>query len=71
MLGVNEVPFESAGDRILKDIGGHLGCADTFRNAWSRSCSHLAPPVAFRLAAALFNTPMAENAMSHIPTNAS
>jgi len=31
MLGVNEVPFESAGDRILKDIGEHLGCADTFQ----------------------------------------
>ncbi|MGH6623101.1 MAG: GMC family oxidoreductase N-terminal domain-containing protein, partial [Burkholderiaceae bacterium] len=31
MLGVNEVPFESAGDRILKNIGEHLGCADTFK----------------------------------------
>jgi cholesterol oxidase len=31
MLGVNEVPFESEGDRILKDIGEHLGCADTFQ----------------------------------------
>jgi cholesterol oxidase len=33
MLGVNEVPFDSEGDRILKDIGEHLGCADTFRKA--------------------------------------
>src|SRR5437899_2399451 len=31
MLGVNIVPFDSEGDRILKDIGEHLGCADTFR----------------------------------------
>jgi len=31
MLGVKEVPFESEGDRILKEIGEHLGCADTFQ----------------------------------------
>jgi cholesterol oxidase len=31
MLGVNEVPFESEGDRLLKEIGEHLGCADTFQ----------------------------------------
>jgi len=31
MLGVNEVPFDSEGDRILKDIGEHLGCARTFQ----------------------------------------
>jgi cholesterol oxidase len=31
MLGVNEVPFDSEGDRLLKDIGEHLGCADTFK----------------------------------------
>jgi cholesterol oxidase len=31
MLGVNEVPFDSEGDRLLKGIGEHLGCADTFK----------------------------------------
>ncbi len=31
MLGVNEVPFDSEGDRILKEVGEHLGCANTFK----------------------------------------
>lgn len=31
MLGVNQVPFDSEGDRLLKDIGEHLGCAQTFQ----------------------------------------
>jgi cholesterol oxidase len=31
MLGVNEVPFESEGDLILKSIGEHMGCAQTFK----------------------------------------
>jgi cholesterol oxidase len=31
MLGVNPPPFESESDRILKELGEHLGCADTFQ----------------------------------------
>jgi cholesterol oxidase len=31
MLGVNEVPFDSEGDQLLKSIGQHLGCANTFK----------------------------------------
>jgi len=31
MLGVNEVPFDSENDEILKSIGEHLGCANTFK----------------------------------------
>ena len=31
MLGVTEVPFESEADRLLKELGEHLGCADTFQ----------------------------------------
>src|SRR5947199_5893642 len=31
MLGVNPPPFDSEADRILKELGEHLGCADTFQ----------------------------------------
>jgi len=31
MLGVAPVPFDSPCDELLKELGHHLGCADTFR----------------------------------------
>jgi len=31
MLGATPVPFESEGDKWLKEIGAELGCADTFK----------------------------------------
>lgn len=31
MLGVTEVPFDSRADHWLKEVGAHLGCADTFQ----------------------------------------
>jgi cholesterol oxidase len=42
MLGVNEVPFDSEGDRILKIIGEHLGCAHTFKK--TRVGIYFGPP---------------------------
>ena len=33
MLGVAAPPFDSASDRMLKELGEHLGCANTFQKA--------------------------------------